>query len=568
MAAFTESVVLLRLCRLLVLGLSLLPCTVFATAEKSPRHVSNAAIASAHPLATQAGNEILKKGGNAFDAAVAVAAALAVVEPYSSGLGGGGFWLLHRAADGKEVMLDAREIAPSKASPSLYLDELGKVIPEASLRGPKAAAIPGMPAALAHLARYYGRLPLKASLAPAIRYAGRGFAVDARYIAMVQRFQSQLTDAGRRLFLDYGVVPPSGFVVKQKELAATLVALARKGAAGFYTGKIAQAMVAAVQASGGIWEPDDLRNYRVVERRPIQFTYRALKITAAPLPSAGGLTLRQSLNILSALPFEKANPETQAHFVVEALRRAYQDRARYLGDTDFVPVPIEILMSKSYAESRALTIDAEHATASAKLGELPEPVSEGSNTTHFSIVDKEGNRVAATLSINTPFGSGFMAGDTGVLLNNEMDDFSVAPGVPNVYHLQGSHGNEIVPGKRPLSSMAPTFIEDKRGILILGTPGGSRIISMVLLALLGYAETPSIDLAAILRLPRYHHQYLPDRIEIEPQGFSDEWIQSLQAKGHVISKSSRSWGNMQAVYIDKLTGRAQAGSDPREYGGY
>ncbi|MGH8743243.1 MAG: gamma-glutamyltransferase [Burkholderiales bacterium] len=542
-----------------------MPPAVFPAAT-SERY-SNAAIASAHPLATQAAYRILKKGGNAFDAAVALAAVLAVVEPYSSGLGGGGFWLLHRASDGQEVMLDARETAPRGAIPSLYLDERGAVIPKATLRGPIAAAIPGTPAALDYLARHYGRLPLNVSLADAIRYARSGFAVDARYAAMARRFQGQLTGDSRRLFLDYGSVPQAGFVLKQKELAATLQKIASQGAAVFYRGRIAQEMVAAVQGGGGIWETDDLKNYRVIERRPVQFTYHSLKITSASLPSAGGLTLAQSLNILSALPFDAADAATQAHFVVEALRRAYQDRARYLGDADFVSVPVERLMSKDYAAARAATIDPAQATPSAQLGGIPEAYGEGADTTHFSIVDREGNRVAATLSINTPFGSGFVAGNTGVLLNNEMDDFSVAPGVPNTYRLRGFYGNEIAPGKRPLSSMSPTFVEDQRGILILGTPGGSRIISMVLLALLDYAGAPRFDLDAMLSLPRYHHQYLPDRIEIEPRGFSDDWIRKLQAKGHVISQSGRRWGNMQAVYIDKLTRRAEAASDPRGEGG-
>jgi len=550
-----------RLFRLIALGLLCWPLAALPAPPQAG--LQNSAIATAHPLATEAGYEILKKGGNAFDAAVAVAAALAVVEPYASGLGGGGFWLLHRAADGKQVMLDARETAPSRASAGMYLDEQGRVISKAPLRGPNAAAIPGIPAALAHLSKHYGRLPLAVSLSPAIRYASAGVPVDARYVAMCQRFQSQLTGNARRLFLDFGSVPQQGFVLRQKALAATLEAIARGGREGFYQGKVAREMVDAVQAAGGIWVLADLANYRVVEREPVQFTYRALQITAAPLPSAGGLSLAQSLNILEQFPLALAEEDTKAHFVVEALRRSYQDRARYLGDSDFVDVPISRLLSKEYAAARAATIDSNHATPSAKLDEEPAAINEGDNTTHFSIVDREGNRVAATLSINTPFGSGFVPGSTGVLLNNEMDDFSVAPGTPNAYRLQSYSGNEIAPGKRPLSSMSPVFIEDDRGILILGTPGGSRIISTVLLAVLDYAGRPQIDLQAMLSAPRYHHQYLPDRVEIEPEGFTQEWISKLQAKGHVVTKSGRRWGNMQAVYIDKRSGRAQAASDPR-----
>ena len=230
-------------------------------------------------------------------------------------------------------------------------------------------------------------------------------------------------------------------------------------------------------------------------------------------------------------------------------------------------MPASQLLSKEYAASRAATIDANHATPSTELDEEPAAINEGDNTTHFSIVDRDGNRVAATLSINTPFGSGFVAGETGVLLNNEMDDFSVAPDAPNAYRLRSHSGNEIAPGKRPLSSMSPVFVEDERGILILGTPGGSRIISTILLAVLDYADQPQIDLQAMLRAQRYHHQYLPDRVEIEPEGFSQEWIAKLQARGHVVTKSNRRWGNMQAVYIGKRSGHAQAANDPRGQGG-
>ena len=554
-----------RLFGLIALGLICWPLA--ASSAQSQERIQNAAIAAAHPLATEAGYEVLKKGGNAFDAAIAVAAALAVVEPYASGLGGGGFWLLHRAADGRQVMLDARETAPAQASAGMYLDEQGRIIPKASLRGPKAAAIPGIPAALGHLAKHYGKLLLAASLAPAIRYADSGVPVDARYIAICRRFNSQLTGNARRLFLDYGSVPQQGFVLRQKALAATLRSIAFGGSEIFYRGKAAREMVQAVRSAGGIWVLADLEKYRVIEREPLRFSYRSLQITAAPLPSAGGLSLAQSLNILERLPYVGADDEGKAHFVVEALRRAYQDRARYLGDADFVNVPAARLLSQEYAASRAMTIDAYRATPSRELEEETAVINEGDNTTHFSIVDSEGNWVAATLSINTPFGSGFVAGGTGVLLNNEMDDFSAAPGAPNTYRLQSYSGNEIAPGKRPLSSMSPTFVEDERGILILGTPGGSRIISAVLLAVLDYENRAQVDLQEMLRAPRYHHQYLPDRVEIEPESFSLKWIANLQSRGYVVAESGRRWGNMQAVYIDKRSGRAMAANDPRGQSG-
>ena len=531
-----------------------------AQPEEGPR---NAAIASANPLATDAGYKIFREGGNAFDAAIAVAATLAVVEPYASGLGGGGFWLLRRASDGRELLLDARETAPGRASAGMYLDAQGQVIAKASLRGPKSAAIPGIPAALEHLAKHYGRLPLAVSLAPAIRYAKSGVRVDARYIAICQRFHGQLTGEAQRVFLDYGSVPRQGFVLRQKALAATLQAIASGGSKSFYQGRVARNMVAAVQAGGGIWSLADLKNYRVVEREPVKFVFQSLQITAAPLPSAAGLSLVQSFNILGRLPYAAGDQDAKAHFVVEALRRAYQDRARYMGDPDFVNVPVARLLSKDYAASRAASIDPYYATPSVELEDESPMLNEGDDTTHFSIVDREGNRVAATLSINTPFGSGFVAGMSGVLLTNEMDDFSVAPGTPNVYRLRSYSGNEIAPGKRPLSSMSPTFVEDERGILILGTPGGSRIISMILLAILDYADRPRVDLRQMLSAARYHHQYLPDQVEIEPQGFSEDWIAEMQARGYAVTGSARRWGNVQAVYIDKRTGLATAAGDPR-----
>lgn len=527
-----------------------------------------AAIATAHPLATSAGREILKKGGNAFDAAVAVSAALAVVEPYSSGLGGGGFWLLHRAQNGFEVMLDGREMAPLKATADMYLDQSGKPIPKASLQGAKAAAIPGTPAALVWLARKYGRLPLKTSLAPAIRYAKQGFSVDERYLRMAQTHEALLREnaAAARVFLRDGGVPYPGYRLRQPDLAVTLQALARHGKSGFYSGAVARAMLASVKAGGGIWEMDDLKNYRVVEREPVKFSYHGAQISSAALPSSGGLTLAQSLNILEALPFAQAQPHDRAHFVIEALRRAYQDRARYLGDPDFFTGPWEKLASKPYAALRAASIEPSRATPSENLSQAADGKEQGGSTTHFSIVDREGNRVAATLSINTPFGSGFVAGNTGVLLNNEMDDFSISPGTPNVYGLVGSAANAIAPGKRPLSSMTPTFVEDDKGILILGTPGGSRIISMVLLAILDHLHRAQPDIQSILSAPRYHHQFLPDRVEIEPERFSREWISELERKGHKVHVAKLRWGNMQAVFVDKATRRATTASNLRGAG--
>ncbi len=522
------------------------------------------AVASAHPLATEAGLGILAKGGNAFDAAVTVAAVLAVVEPYSSGLGGGGFWLLHRAADGREVMIDGRERAPLAAHRDLFLDAQRRLVPRASIDGALSAGIPGAPAALVHLAEGYGRMPLAETLAPAIRLAERGFPVDAHYRAMA-RFRLNALRASPRaaaIFLDHGEVPAEGFLVRQPELAATLRRLAAHGRDGFYHGETARALVAAVRAAGGIWRLEDLAAYRVVERRPVEGAYRGMRVVSAALPSSGGIVLLEMLNILSGYPLGALDPATRIHLRVEAMRRAYRDRAQYLGDPDYVEVPVERLVSPHYAAGLRVGIRPDRATPSkvlAPIEGIQAPAAR--HTTHYSILDGEGNRVAATLSINYPFGSGVVAGPTGVLLNDEMDDFVARPGVPNVYGLVGGSANAIAPGKRMLSSMTPTFLEHDGRIAILGTPGGSRIITMVLQAALAFRDGASAQ--ELVAAPRIHHQYLPDRIEAEADALDPEVMAQLQDRGHAIELVEHGWGNMQVVVWDRTAERVHAASDPR-----
>lgn len=527
--------------------------------------LEGAAIAAAHPLAVAAGHETLKRGGNAFDAAVAVAAALAVVEPYSSGLGGGGFFLLHRAADGHQVMIDGRETAPAKINSGLFLDAAGNPVRGASTRGGTSAAIPGTPAALAHLAQRFGSLPLAVSLAPAIQLARDGFRVDPRYarIARIREGFLRENESAAKIFLDNGQAPQAGFVLRQTDLAATLEQLAQEGRDGYYTGRVARALVGAVNAAGGVWQLADLQNYRVVEREPVRFAYRGANITAAALPSAGGIALAQSLQILERFQLSGAENPESAHLVVEALRRAFHDRARYLGDADFVAVPVAGLVARDYAMRRGTTVDPAAATKSADLGEALPARTESANTTHFSVIDAAGNRVGATLTVNLLFGAGIVAGGTGVLLNNEMDDFTLRPDLPNSFRLHGGMANAIAPGKRPLSSMTPTFVEDEKGVLILGAPGGPRIISQVLLGILEYLRTPQVDLQRLLAMPRYHHQFWPDRVEIEPDAFTPQWRAAMTSKGHVLQVAGRKWGNMQMVFKSRYTGAAQAASDSR-----
>lgn len=521
-----------------------------------------AAISSAHPLATEAGFEILMAGGNAFDAAVAVSATLAVVEPYGSGLGGGGFWLLHRAEDGRELMLDGRERAPLAAHRDMYLDAAGSFVPERSLNGPLAAGIPGEPAALAHLAEHYGHLSLARLLAPAIRLARAGFAVDEHYRRLAQQRLAVLlqSPAAAEQFLRDGEVPPVGTLIAQPDLADTLKRLANAGREGFYAGRTAQLLIAGVRAAGGIWTPEDLASYRVVERAPIVGHYRGWRVVSAAPPSSGGVLLVQMLNMLSRFNLATLADADRTHLLVEVMRRAYRDRALYLGDPDVFAVPVERLTHPFYAAGLVRDIDPDQATPS-----RPGAVRmRGTDTTHFSILDREGNRVAATLSINYPFGSGFVPPGTGVLLNDEMDDFSARSGVPNAYGLVGGEANAIAPGKRMLSSMTPTFVESEQGLAILGTPGGSRIITMVLRGLLSLdAGDPPMDWVA---KPRFHHQYLPDWIQYEPGAFSTSERRHLEAKGHHLHEIRGGYGCMQVIYWDRLQNQVRAVSDPRGVG--
>ncbi len=524
------------------------------------------AIASAHPLASAAGQEMLAHGGNAFDAAIAVSAALAVVEPTSSGIGGGGFYLIHRASDGLDTMVDAREKAPAAASRDMYLDAQGNPIEHASTTGPKAAAIPGEPAALEYLARHYGKLPLTVSLAPAIRLARDGFPLYERLRSAIQFKRAGLQrspDAARVFLTASGEVPELGAVIKQPDLASTLEVIAQQGAAGFYGGRIARDLVNGVRAGGGIWTLEDLAAYRVVERKPLFGEYRGARIVSASPPSSGGVALLDALNILSGYDLKALEPAARKHLVIEAMRRAYRDRAVYLGDPDFVTMPIAQLTNKDYAAGQRTSIRLDKAMPSDSLPGI-ESAPLRPDTTHFSVLDAQGNLVAATITINLFFGSGDMVPKTGVLLNDEMDDFSIKPGTPNAFGLVGNAENAIAPNKRPLSSMTPSFIETPRGLMIIGSPGGSYIISMVILGTLDYLDGMSAQ--AIVADSRYHHQYLPDVVEYEKGAFTDAEIPRLQAMGHKLEEGSRRWGNMEVITWEFATGKVEAASDPRGEG--
>ena len=552
-----------RLRQTLSLSVLLLCSTPLLAADGPGR----SAVASAHPVATEAGLEIMADGGNAFDAAIAVAATLAVVEPYSSGIGGGGFFLLRQPGNPDQPyrFIDARETAPGKAGRDLYRDSSGEVQRDPAINGPLAAGIPGIPAALVHLAEHYGRLPLAQSLAPAIEAAENGFTSSEHYRTLVGfRLEAMQRDAETaRLFLRDNQAPETGTLITQPELANTLRAIAQDGRDGFYRGPVAERLLRGVQAAGGVWQQADLDNYRVIERSPIRFSSGGYQVISAPLPSAGGIALAGILQTLPALPASPNRSIAQTHQLVELMRRVYRDRAMLLGDNDFVPVPVAELTSKAYAVAMAQDIDPEHATPSSELGPLRE-FHEGTNTTHFSLLDADGNAVSATLSINLPFGAAFTPPGTGVLLNNEMDDFAADPSGSNAYGLAGSEANAIAPGKRPLSSMTPTMLENGQQLALLGTPGGSRIITMVLLGTLDVMHGEPVE--RWVSRPRYHHQYLPDYIQVEDAAFTAQQRQTLEAMGHRIEPVGRDYGNMHAVSWDKTRNRVSAASDPRGIG--
>ncbi|MDQ2703442.1 MAG: gamma-glutamyltransferase [Pseudomonadota bacterium] len=525
-------------------------------------HPPGAAIASAHELATQAGLDTIKAGGNAFDAAVTVSSVLSVVEPISSGLGGGGFFLLHDAKTGKQLFLDAREIAPEAATPEIYLDAEGNLDPDKAQNGPWSAGIPGLPAALVKLANEHGRLPLETSLATAIRIAEEGFPVYPR-LERGYAGKREVLDrypGTRALLLADGDPPTEGEILRQPDLARTLRLMAEKGFDGFYRGDVADKLVAGVNAEGGKWTLGDLAGYEVREREPIGFDYQGWNIVTAPPTSSGGVAIAEILHMISGWDLSAQTPARRTHLLVEAMRRAYRDRTIYLGDPDFTKVPMERLLSKHYAAGLRATIHPDKATPSSLLSGQPAPL-EDEETTHFSIIDAEGNMVSATQTINLLYGSGLVPPGTGVLLNDEMDDFALKPGTPNAFGVMGFEANAVVPGKRMLSSMTPTLMFSPGQVTALGAPGGSRIITEVLLGILGYVD--GLSAQQVAALPRIHHQWMPDVISAEPGALDEATIKELEAMGHKVNAGESTWGILNTVSWDRETNTLSGGADPR-----
>jgi len=502
-------------------------------------------------------------GGNAFDAAVAVSAALAVVEPASSGIGGGGFWVLSRSRDQWATMVDGRERAPQAAFADMYLDEEGEVNRDLAINGPLAAGIPGAAAAWVHIAETYGSRPMAELLAPAIRLASEGFPVDEKYQRLLdwrgevmQRYPETAA-----IFMPNGSVPAPGEIIRQPELADVLRRLAQDGHDGFYAGQTAELLVAGARAGGGIWTLEDFAEYQAVEREPIRVDYEGYELITAPPPSSGGIAIAQILNLIQPYDLDALDQVGRVHLLSEAMRRAYRDRALYLGDPDFVDIPTAMLLSEHYASGLRAGIRLDQATRSSSLAGDPSLIPESNNTTHFSLIDADGNMVSATLTVNLPYGSAYAPPGTGVLLNNEMDDFSAAEGEPNAYGLIGFAANAIEPGKRMLSSMSPTIVLGEDRTAILGTPGGSRIITMVLLGLLDFIDGNGPQ--SWVSLPRFHHQYQPDRISLEPNTLPPESIEALEALGHEVEVRERTWGNMHGVMWARDRGELEAAHDPR-----
>jgi gamma-glutamyltranspeptidase/glutathione hydrolase len=508
-------------------------CPAFA-ASVAPVAARNGMVVSAQHLATKVGVDILRKGGNAVDAAVAVGYALAVVYPAAGNLGGGGFMTV-QFADGRKTFLDFREKAPLAAKADMYLDANGNVVKGLSTVGHLAVGVPGTVSGLELARAKYGTMKRADLIAPAIRYAEQGFTLDQGDVDMFARAVKDLANdqPSAAIFLVKGEAPPVGHRLVQKDLAKTLRLVAQKGADGFYKGPVAAAIVASSKAGKGILSQADLDQYGTREMAPAECDYRGYRVVSAPPPSSGGVIVCEILNILEGYPLKDLGfRSAQAvHYQIEAMRHAYMDRNSYLGDPDFVKNPVERLLDKGYAEKIRATIDPARAGVSKDLkpGVAPH---EGSNTTHYSIIDKDGSAVSVTYTLNDWFGARVTAAGTGVLLNNEMDDFTVKVGVPNIYGLVQGEANCVAPGKRPLSSMSPTImLKDGKPVLVVGTPGGSRIITTVVHTILNLVDY-GMDVQEAVDATRFHQQWLPDVTNVENFALSPDTRKILEAMGH------------------------------------
>ncbi len=564
-----------------------LPSALWAAAHPiaHPVHGRNAMVVSVSRYASEAGVEIMKRGGNAIDAAVATGFALAVVHPQAGNIGGGGFMLI-RMTDGTTHFLDYREKAPAAATHDMFLDAHGNVSEHTSLIGYKAIAVPGSVKGMVYAQKKWGKLPLDVVMAPAIRLARQGFELS---YSEARDFNDDDFLAGfaasKEIFLSnpqrHGERYEYGDIFRQPELARTLERIA-KDPDDFYHGAMAHELAAAVQKGGGLMTMEDLANYEVKERAALHGAYRGYEIISAPPPSSGGIVLLETLNILEPVPLSSMGNRSadSIHWTVEAFRRAYMDRAEFLGDPDFAKIPVAQLLDKKYADAWRESINGNRASVSAQLkrpsnvfNELDRVSALGAalgghdsdNTTHYSVIDKEGNAVAVTTTLNDLFGSRVTAEGLGFLLNDEMDDFSSKPGAPNAYGLVQGEANAVGGNKRPLSSMTPTIVvKDNKPFLILGSPGGGRIISTVANILMGVIDY-GLHIQEAVNAPRFHHQWLPDEIRMERTGFSADTIRLLEQRGHKVV-FNEAWSDGECIMVDPKTGERLGASDARNEG--
>jgi len=549
------------------------PTKPATSAYVQPLRTKQAMVVSAHPLASEAGVEILRKGGNAVDAAVATTFAISVVEPFSAGIGGGGFLLLHQP--GQEIKaLDFRERAPLKATRNMYLDAQGKVRPHASIDGYLSVAVPGTVAGMYQVHRQYGKLPWATLIAPAIHYARDGFVVSQRYTNAAESRQEAIlaNPTARQIFTRDRRMYQPGERLIQRDLAATLQSIA-KNPQSFYTGDIARAIASDMARNGGLISLEDLRTYRPIWRTPVCGDFRNYRICSMPPPSSGGVHLLQILNIIGNTDLRSLgwrNPDA-LHLMIEAMRVAYADRSEYLGDPDFVKVPVAQLTSRDYATQRRQEIRMDTVRRSSEVKPVDRQTllryikgKESSETSHLTVIDAQRNAVSLTFTINYGFGSGVVTPGTGILLNDEMDDFAAAPGVPNAYGLVGGDANAISPRKTPLSSMTPTIVtENNRLRMAVGAPGGSTIITTVLQIILNALEY-GMDTGSAVAAPRIHHQWLPDELRVEPFGLDYATIAELCRRGHKIEERS-TWGNANAIVVTP-DNTLEGAADPRGEG--
>ena len=547
----------------------------------SPTHAPKAMVATVQPDASQVGSAIMQQGGNAVDAAVAVGFALEVVYPEAGNIGGGGF-MLFRRANGETHFLDYREKAPAKATAEMYLDKQGKVVPGLSTVGYKSIGVPGSVAGMVYAQQHWGRLTLKQVMEPAIRLARDGFVLDYEEAKSFEDSDLAKFVDSRRIFQRDGNYYQPGETFKQPELAKTLERIA-ENPDDFYHGSLARELVSAIQKGGGLITADDLAQYQVKERAAIRGTYRGYEVISAPPPSSGGVALVEILNILEGydLAKEGADSAEAIHLTAEAYQRAFFDRAEFMGDPDFSKIPVAQLIDKRYGNAWRETIPLRKATPSADLrrpsvfsqldsyaNAHPQPasVAEPDHTTHYSVVDPEGNAVSVTTTLNDSFGSHVTAEGLGFLLNDEMDDFSSKPGAPNMYGLIQGPANAIGPGKRPLSAMTPTIVlKNGKLFLVLGSPGGPTIITTVANVLMGVVDY-GLNIQQAVNAPRFHNQWMPDNILIEPTGISPDTVGILERMGHKVVRSHNFLGDAECIEIDERTGERLGASDGRNEG--